>query len=138
MKNPFKLNTIYLVFTIVLFVIEILIAKFAHDQIIRPYIGDLLVVILIYCFVKSLLNTPYLYTAIAVLLFSYLVETLQYFDIVTELGLAHSKFARLIIGTSFAWMDMVAYTVGIAIVIYSEHFLAAKNILNIKKLHNLF
>lgn len=126
MKNPFKLNVIYLVFTIILFTIEILIAKFAHDEIIRPYIGDLLVVILIYCFVKSLLNTPFFYTAIAVLIFSYLVETLQYFDIVTKLGLAHSKFARIIIGTSFAWIDMAAYTVGIAIVIGIELFMNNK------------
>ena len=136
MKNLFKFNVVYSVFTIVLFVIEILIAKFAHDKIIRPYIGDLLVVILIYCFVKSLVSTPYLYTAIAVLLFSYLVETLQYFNIVSKLGLAHSKFAGIIIGTSFAWMDLVAYTAGIAIVIYSEHLLAAKNTQNIKKLYN--
>ena len=111
---------------IVLFGIEILIAKYAHDQIIRPYIGDLLVVMLIYCFVKSFLDLPYLITAFAVLAFSYVIETLQYFQIVNILGLEKSKFARIIIGTSFAWVDLMAYTLGIAIVIYFESVLTKR------------
>jgi uncharacterized membrane protein YfcA len=58
-----KFNKTYFALAMLIFGIEILIAKFAHDQIIRPYIGDLLVVILIYCFVKSFLDTPVFKTA---------------------------------------------------------------------------
>lgn len=82
--------------------------------------GDFLVVILIYCFLKSFLNIPVLSTAIAVLIFSYCVETLQYFQLVKRLGLEHSKLARIVIGTSFEWIDMLAYTLGIAFVIFIE------------------
>ncbi|MFT5385169.1 MAG: hypothetical protein ACI81W_002574, partial [Saprospiraceae bacterium] len=39
--------------TAFLFLIEVGIAVFIQDRIIRPYIGDLLVVILIYCFIRS-------------------------------------------------------------------------------------
>lgn len=116
-----KFNPRYFVYTILLFVTEVLIALFVHDQFIRPYVGDFLVVILIYCFVKSFLNTPVVPTAIAVLLFAYLVELLQYFHIVEVLGLQHSRAARIIIGSSFEWQDILAYTLGILAVVLVEN-----------------
>ena len=120
MRSILKFNRLYFVLAVLLFGIEILIAKFAHDQIIRPYVGDLLVVMLIYCFVKSFLDTPYLNTSLAVLVFSYAVDTLQYFHVINWLGLENSNIARIIIGTYFEWIDLIAYTIGIAIVIYLE------------------
>jgi hypothetical protein len=121
----FKFKKEYFILALLIFGIEILIARFAHDRIVRPYIGDLLVVILLYCFIKSFLDTAPLKTALCVLLFSYAVETLQYFHVVTKLGLEHSSAARIIIGTSFEWIDLLAYTAGIALVIYSEKRIAA-------------
>ncbi len=115
-----KFNLRYLVYTVLLFVTEVLIALFVHDQFIRPYIGDFLVVILIYCFVKSFLNTPVVPTAVGVLLFAYTVELLQYFRIVEVLGLQHSRAARIMIGSAFEWQDMLAYTLGILMVVLTE------------------
>jgi Protein of unknown function (DUF2809) len=120
MNSLLKFNRLYFLLAILLFGIEILIAKFAHDQIIRPYIGDLLVVILIYCFVKSFMDTRVIPTALSVLIFSYSIEVLQYFHVVNRLGLQNSKMARTIIGTSFEWIDLIAYTLGIALVLYFE------------------
>ena len=40
----------------VLFSIETLIALYVHDTVIRPYVGDMLVVVLVYCFVRILLT----------------------------------------------------------------------------------
>jgi hypothetical protein len=34
----------------------------------------------------------------------------------------HSKLARIIIGTSFSWLDILAYTLGIGMVILIESF----------------
>ncbi len=116
----------YFAIAIVLLVVEILIALYVHDRFVRPYIGDVLVVILIYCMVKAFFNTHPVTTALCVLLFSFLIETLQYFRIVHQLGWQHSKLARVIIGTSFAWEDIAAYTVGIGVVIMVEKWLAAK------------
>ncbi len=113
-------NKNYFIITILLFLVEIFIALYVHDNFIRPYVGDFLVVILIYCFLKSFLHIPVIPTAISVLLFSYCVETLQYFQLVKKLGLQHSKLARIVIGTSFEWIDIIAYTLGIAFVIYIE------------------
>jgi Protein of unknown function (DUF2809) len=111
----------YFILTLLLFLTEVLIALFAHDKIIRPYFGDLLVVILLYCLVKSFLSSSITITALSVLLFSYLVETLQYFHLVHRLGLGHSKIANIIIGNYFAWMDILAYTLGILIVFGIEN-----------------
>lgn len=115
-----KFNRNYFCAAMLLFGIEILIARFMHDRIIRPYVGDLLVMILLYCFVKSFFRTPVVPTAFAVLLFSYSIEILQYFQIVNVLGLQDSKIARIVIGTSFEWMDLLAYTLGVGVVIFWE------------------
>ena len=123
MNSILKFRKGYFILVIILFAIEVLIALFMHDSIIRPYGGDFLVVILIYCFLKAFLNTPVLKTAIAVLVFSYTVEILQYFNIVNWLGLEKSRLARIIIGSSFEWIDLLAYTLGIAVVLIVEIFL---------------
>jgi DNA integrity scanning protein DisA with diadenylate cyclase activity len=126
MPVPFCFKPFYLIAAVILFFVEVVIALYVHDQIIRPYAGDLLVVILIYCFVKSFVNTPVIPTAIGVLMFSYIIEVLQYFNIVALLGLQHSAMARVVIGTSFEWIDLVAYTLGIAIVVLAEKNISGK------------
>ncbi len=103
-----------------LFFIEVIIALYFHDEFVRPYFGDFLVVILLYCTIKSIGNFPVLRTAIAVLLFAYLIEILQYFDIVRRIGLANSQLASTVIGTTFQWGDIVAYTLGIVMVVLVE------------------
>jgi Protein of unknown function (DUF2809) len=120
MQKIFHFNKNYFLLTIILFAIEIFIAKYIEDDIIRPYIGDMLVVILIYCFAKSFIATKIIPTAIAVLFFSYFIEALQYVKIVNILGLQEYKLARIIIGTSFSWVDILMYTIGIIIVLVVE------------------
>jgi hypothetical protein len=109
-----------------LFITEISIALFLHDNFIRPYVGDYLVVILIYCFFMSFVAAPIWKIAFATLLFSYLIETLQYFNLVGILGLQDSRIANIIIGNSFAWADILAYTLGVFTVIGIEYFLLIK------------
>lgn len=115
-----KFNYRYFIVAIILFLVEFFIALYVHDDFVRPHIGDLLVVILIYCLLKSFLDAPVLKMAIIVLLFPYAVEILQYFKIINIFGLQHSRFARIIIGTTFSWADMLAYTVGILFVLIVE------------------
>lgn len=106
-------NKKFFLLTLLLFITEVLIALFVKDRFVRPYVGDYLVVMLIYCFVRTFLNSPVLPTAIAVLLFAYLIETLQYFRLVDRLGLEHNIIAKTVIGYGFSWIDMLAYTLGI-------------------------
>ena len=110
----------YLIVTLLLFVAEILIALYARDRIIRPYGGDFLVVILLYCMVSSVTDFGVKITATTILLFSYLIEILQYYHIVKLSGLQNSKIANVVLGTSFEWADMLAYTLGIIFVVIFE------------------
>lgn len=121
-------NRKYFALFILLFIIEVFIALYINDRIIRPYFGDILVVILIYCFIKSFLKAPVLKMAIFVLIFSFLVEISQYFKLVEHIGLGHSKIARIVMGTTFVWMDFVAYTAGIIIVLLVEKFWLKKDL----------
>ncbi|WP_373511565.1 DUF2809 domain-containing protein [Persicitalea sp.] len=113
-------NKKYFLLTIILFLIEVFIALYVHDNFIRPFFGDFLVVILVYCFIRSFLSISVIAASILALLFSYFVEILQYLNIVETLGLQKSKLARTVLGTSFAWEDIVAYTLGIVFVILVE------------------
>src|SRR3954470_24994233 len=86
-------NFKYFLLAFVLFVIEVLIALFVRDNFIRPYFGDYLVVILMYCAVRTFVKASPLKIAIGVLLFSYIIEVLQYFKIVDRLGLSGNIIA---------------------------------------------
>ncbi|MDB5250507.1 MAG: hypothetical protein JWQ40_4901 [Segetibacter sp.] len=116
----FKLRWKYLVVAILLFVVEVLIAVYVNDNFVRPYFGDFLVVILIYYFIRAFLKIPVNLLAISVLLFAYLVEVLQYFKFIKLLGLQHSRLANIILGNSFQWIDIVAYTLGILFILLIE------------------
>ena len=118
-----QFNRTYFAFTVFLFLLETAIALFVHDNFIRPYFGDFLVVMLLYCFLKSFLNVSVWAAAGLVLLFSFAIETAQYFNMVEKLGLEHYKIAKVVLGNSFARMDLLAYVLGILAVISIEKFI---------------
>ncbi len=115
-----RFNTNYFTWFILLFATETCIERFAHDNFVRPFVGDFLVVILLYCLVKSFTRTAVYPTAIAVFLFSWFVEWMQYFHWVDRLGLNHSYFASMLLGNYFSWADLLMYTLGILLVIVVE------------------
>lgn len=96
-----KFDKTYFVLTILLFIVEVLIALYVKYRFIRPYFSNVLIVILIYCFIKSLIKLKVLTTAIFVLLLACGIETLQYFSVVEKLKLENSGIALMAIGTSF-------------------------------------
>jgi hypothetical protein len=116
----FIFNKTYLLLALLLLLAEVLIALCLHDSFIRPYGGDFLVVILLYCFVKSFADAPIFTTVCCVLVFAYVVEISQYFHLVHLLGLQNSRTAVLLMGTCFSFTDMLAYTLGILLVITTE------------------
>jgi hypothetical protein len=121
-------NKNYFAITILLFAIEVVIALYVHDHFVRPFLGDVLVVGLIYCFLKSFLKLPVIATAIFVLLFAFSIEWLQFLNILEKLGLQKSKLARTVIGTSFSWEDILCYIVGIAVLLAVENNLKRNKI----------
>ena len=124
----FQFKKHYFIATILLFLIEVGIALYIHDDFIRPYMGDVLVVILIYCFIQSFFTFSVNTIVLFVLLFSFTIEFLQYINIVEKLGWEKYKLARIVIGTSFSWMDLFCYTIGVIhIVLIEKRRLPRKN-----------
>lgn len=94
-----------------------IVAFFRHTLFVRGLIGDFLVVILIYSFIKGIVDIKPMTLAVGTLLLSYLIEILQYLRFITLIGLENNTFAKLIMGSTFDPNDIIAYTLG-AIFVY--------------------
>jgi hypothetical protein len=95
-----------------LFFTELFIAIYVpSSNFIRHAFGDFLVVLLIYCLVKGIVDIKPSKLIIAVLLFAFTVEFAQYFHMIDWLGI-ENKVLRIAIGNSFSWNDMLMYSLG--------------------------
>jgi Protein of unknown function (DUF2809) len=97
---------------LVLLLIEVCIAWFVRDRFVRPYVGDVLVIPLIFFTVYGLMRVAPTPLASGVLLFAFAVESAQAFGLVHRLGLAHSTVARTVLGDTFQPGDLLAYLLG--------------------------
>lgn len=109
------INKKYVIYFLLTLLIEIFIALFVHDKFVRPYIGDVLVVVLIYLFIKIFLKEPIKLLPLYIFIFSVVVEILQYFNIVDVLGLSDNRFLSTLIGTTFDMKDIICYLIGCVI-----------------------
>lgn len=125
--KQFTFKPVYFTLFLLLLFIETLIAFFVHDAFVRPYIGDFLVVIMIYCFLRSFVRIPVLKAATVVLVFAFAVETMQCFRVLEKTTLIKSAVARVIAGTNFEWFDILAYTAGIILVLILENSVKPPN-----------
>ena len=107
-----KKRLIYLVLTIFLIFVEVLIALFVHDRFVRPYVGDMIVVIVVYTFVRIFIPEKFRLLPLAVFAFASIVEVLQLFNYVEVLGVGDNRFLRVLLGTSFDIKDIGCYAVG--------------------------
>ncbi len=115
-----EFNKIYFFLTVIFFLIEVFIALFVNDNLIRPFVGDVLVVILIYCFLRIFLNVNYRKIALGVLILAFTIEILQYFDYVKLLGLENNRILSVAMGRTFEWLDFAAYFFGFLLIILFE------------------
>lgn len=112
MKISWNKRTAYLLATVLIFLVELFIALFVRDAFIRPYVGDMLVVVLVYTCVRVLFPEKPRLLPLYVFLFAAGVEALQGIRIVELLGLENNRFFSVLIGTTFDWKDIVCYGVG--------------------------
>lgn len=109
-----KFNLIYFLISLCIFIIELLIATvFNKIFFVRAYLGDVLVVMLLFTLVKSFIFIKNNYNLIlGIFLFSCLVEWAQYFHIAEKLGLQPGSIMYIIVGNSFSWIDIACYAAG--------------------------
>ena len=114
--------------SVVLFAIEIIIGIFATGWI-RNYLGDVLVVVLLYTIFRTISpDKPDKWFVIpsAILLFSFVVELLQLWGFCDRFGITN-PLLRIIIGTGFSYVDLACYTIGL-IPCYIADYLLCKDI----------
>lgn len=106
-----KKRIMYAAAFVLLVAVEVLIGMFVHDDFVRPYIGDVLVVIVLYCIVRVFVPEKFRFLPAAIFIFSAGVELLQGFDIADKLGI-QSQLVRTIIGTVCDPKDILCYAAG--------------------------
>lgn len=115
-----KKRLIYIILTIILLTVEVLIALFIHDNFIRPYLGDVLVVMAIYTFIRIFIPERVGMLPSYILCFAVLVELMQYFRIVEMLGLQENRFFSVLIGSVFDIKDIICYAVGCTLIVIGQ------------------
>ena len=124
-----KKRVIFGVITLILLGIEILIGLYA-DGWVRSYLGDVLVVILLYTICRTISPEKWFVLPTAILVFSFIVEFLQLWGFCDRFGITN-KFLRIIIGTGFSVVDLISYFIGI-IPCYIAEYILFKNDKQIK------
>ena len=119
-----QFNKTYFIIFIILFIIEVLIATYLKTGFIRHTFGDFLIVILLYCFIKSFIAIKPIPTAIYVLIISFIIEFLQMGNLLYHLNLQNSDLAKLILGSTFQISDLVAYSLGTITVLIIENIIS--------------
>ncbi len=104
----------YLCAALVVLLLETAIALSMDSGFVREYVGDVLVVVLVYCLVRSFARTTTRLLPLYVLAFAVLVEVLQGLGLVELLGLGDVAVARAVLGTTFDLADIGCYVVGCA------------------------
>lgn len=109
-----KKRLVFLAVFIFLFIIEVLIALYVHDNFVRPYVGDMIVTVVVWSFARIIFPDKFRLMSLYVMIFAILVEVGQYFNYVDLLGITNPILVTMM-GTSFAWADIACYAVGCVI-----------------------
>ena len=127
MKNVALLRRVYAIISVILFAIEVAIARgMIGGDFVRASIGDLLVIALIYFFLRGVFFTPAFATAAFSVLFGFVVEGLQFFHIADLLGLQKGEVLYIVIGNTFQLGDFVMYVIGGSLAYWLDVLLLSK------------
>lgn len=110
----FRFNKKYLLQAIFIFVIEVLIATvFRKIHFLRAYVGDILVVMLIYCFILAFFQVKNKNRLLfGIFLFAVGIEILQFFKVAELLGFTKGSVGYIVLGNYFSWEDIICYAIG--------------------------
>jgi hypothetical protein len=110
-----RFNFTYALFAVIFLILEILIALYFESGFIRYTLGDSLVVMLLYCCFRSVLDISPFKTAITALGIAFAIEFGQYVHVLHILNLQDTPWALLLLGSHFSVSDLMAYTLGMII-----------------------
>jgi hypothetical protein len=110
----------YAVVAVILFAVEVFIALSLHDGFVRPYVGDVLAVMLVYCALRAVTPLRTIAAITTTLVFAFAVELAQLFNLLDFLALRGNAAAETVLGGSFDLFDLVAYAIGALIIVAAE------------------
>lgn len=87
---------------------------------IRNYIGDILVIILIYSAIMSIAYFNKKIVALFTLFFAFIIEFSQYFKLAEHLGFEQGSVAYIVLGNTFSIEDLICYLIGGLIILLVE------------------
>lgn len=121
-QNNTKVRKRYMMYFLLFLFVEIGIAVFLQDTFIRPYVGDMLVVVVLTFFLRIFLGNTCRLLPFFVFLFAAGVEILQYFHFIELLGFADNRFLSVLLGATFDAKDILCYFMGMLALFFYQKF----------------
>lgn len=106
-----EFNKTFALISILTFIIGIVLF-FVSTGFVRNYLGDVLVVIFLYSLLSSFLDVRPVYKAVVIFVIALAIELLQLF-----LSVSENAAQQLILGSSFDPWDIIAYIIGLALIV---------------------
>ncbi|MDJ0277890.1 DUF2809 domain-containing protein [Sphingomonas sp. 2R-10] len=117
-----RLHIGYALLTVALLAIELAIALFVRDAIVRPYVGDALAVVLVYAGLRAVTTLRVVPAVLVAFGIAVVIECSQYLRLLDHVGLGGNRWARMILGSGFDLVDFVAYAGGAILVLLVERY----------------
>ena len=105
-----KQRIIWVAAFVILLTTEVCIALFAHDSFVRPYLGDVLAVVTVYCGARIMLPQRFRWLSAAAMALAVGVELLQLTDLSSIFG--EGSFMAILLGSTFDPNDLLCYAIG--------------------------
>ncbi len=106
-----SINRNYFFITVLLLLLEIAIAQFFKDYFIRGFLGDVVVIPLLYYFIRFFLQKNIKRLKEYIVLVAFCVEFIQYSKIIEQFTI-HSSLLKIVLGSTFDTWDLLAYCLG--------------------------
>jgi hypothetical protein len=110
----------YAAAAITLLAVEIAIALFVHDTVVRPFVGDGLAVMLVYAALRAVTPLRVGAASAAALATAFAIEVGQLVGLLDLLGLRTNRLAAVVLGSGFDPVDFAAYIAGALCVAATE------------------
>lgn len=105
-----KQRIIWAMAFLMLLATEVCIALFVHDSFVRPYIGDVLAVVTVYCGARIVFPQRFTWLSAAVMALAVGVELIQLTDFSSLFG--EGSFIAVLLGSTFDPHDLLCYAIG--------------------------
>ena len=122
-KSIVRNRLVYFLLLILIVILGLSSRKFgkALPSFLAEYAGDSLWALMVFCLVSLLKPTWKIWqVGLLSLAFSYFIELTQLYQAPWINSLRRNKFGGLILGYGFLWSDVVCYTFGVLVGVFSE------------------